>query len=224
MDRSEDHQTKRSARTERRRQQTAREILDAARRIVISEGSGTFSLGAVARELGLTKPAIYHYYKSKEALLMELVVQEWLVAGAEVEKAVDKTTDGAAAIEALMRTFFNRYRRRPDLFSIAWKMITTPDLSGLTDPDDLNRIRPVNNMLYGGAEARLLADQKQGRFAGTRNPRLFAFNAHMAVVGILNMKALSDAADDQLLHNDDDLLDDMCRTFREAARTKGDLP
>ena len=40
----------------------------------------------------------------------------------------------------------------------------------------------------------------------------------MAVLGILTMKAMTEGAGDPLIHADDDLIDDVCRTFRAAAR------
>ena len=88
---------------------------------------------------------------------------------------------------------------------------------------ELERIRPVNDMLYGGAESRLRADQRTGGFPKKRNPRRFAFTAHMAVLGLLNMKAIATSADDPLIHSDDDLIDDLCMTFRDAAAQGGAL-
>jgi hypothetical protein len=43
----------------------------------------------------------------------------------------------------------------------------------------------------------------------------------MAVVGLLNMKAIAVSAQDPLLHSDDDLIDDLCVTFRHAATQGG---
>ena len=51
--------TKREARNERRRDQTRAEILDTAREAVLRSGLASFTLSAVADELGLTKPALY---------------------------------------------------------------------------------------------------------------------------------------------------------------------
>ena len=57
--------------------------------------------------------------------------------------------------------------------------------------------------------------------AENRDPRRFAFTAHMAVIGLLNMKAIVAAADDPLIHSDDDLIDDLCTTFRDATLRGG---
>ena len=209
--------SKREARNERRRDQTRAEILATARDVVLHRGLAGFTLADVADELGLTKPALYYYFENKEALLFELLLREWIEAAGEVQAAVDETETGVDAVEALMRTVFDRYRDRLELFVLFFKMGPGGDFQGIIGPEGLERIRPVNDMLYGGTEARLRADQKSGGFPSKRDPRRFAFSAHMAVIGLLNMKAIAASVDDPLIHSDEDLIADLCTTFRDAA-------
>ena len=208
---------KREARNERRRNQTRVEILDTALEIVLRSGLAGFTLAAVADELALTKPALYYYFDSKEALLFELLLREWIETATEVEAAVEKTESGTDAVEKLMRTVFDRYRDRLEIFVLYFKMGPGGEFEGVIGANELERIRPVNDMLYGGAEARLRADQRTGGFPGDRDPRRFAFTAHTAVIGLLNMKAIGASAKDPLIHSDDDLITDLCTTFRVAA-------
>ena len=209
--------TKREARSERRRNQTRAEILDTARDVVLSKGLAGFTLSAVAEELALTKPALYYYFDCKEAVLFELLLREWVETATEVQAAVDTTENGAAAVEQLMRTVFDRYRDRLELFVLFFKMGPGGDFEEIMGPEELERIRPINDMLYGGAESRLRADQRSGGFPKKRDPRRFAFSAHMAVIGLLNMKAIAASAKDPLIHSDEDLIEDLCTTFRDAA-------
>lgn len=213
--------TKREARTERRREQTRAEILDTARDAVLRDGLAGFTLAAVADELAVTKPALYYYFDSKEALLFELLLREWFELANAVQAAVAGAASGVDAVELLMRTVFDRYRDRLELFMLFYKMGPGGDFEGIVGPEGLERIRPVNGMLYGGAESRLRADQRAGGFPKDRDPRRFAFTAHMAVIGLLNMKAIVAAAEDPLIHSDDDLIDDLCTTFRDAALKGG---
>jgi AcrR family transcriptional regulator len=213
--------TKREARNERRRDQIRAEILDTARDAVLRSGLAGFTLAAVADELALTKPALYYYFDSKEALLFELLLREWFESAAEVQAAVEETESGSDAVEQLMRTVFNRYRDRLELFVLFFKMGPGGDFEGMIGPKELERFRPINDMLYGGAEARLRADQRIGAFPKKRDPRRFAFSAHMAVIGLLNMKAIVAAAKDPLIHSDDDLIEDLCTTFGDAALQGG---
>ena len=213
--------SKREARNERRREQTRTEILDTARDVVLRSGLAGFTLADVAEELALTKPALYYYFESKEALLFELLLREWVESATEVHEAVEGTESGADAVEQLMRTVFNRYRDRLELFVLFFKMGPGGDFDGLIGPDELERFRPINDLLYGGSEARLRADQRTGGFPKKRDPRRFAFTAHMAVIGLLNMMAIAAAAYDPLIHSDADLIEDICTTFRDAALKGG---
>jgi AcrR family transcriptional regulator len=211
----------REARIERRRDQTRTEILDTARDAILRRGLAGFTLAEVAEELALTKPALYYYFDSKEALLFEVLLREWVESAAEVQAAVEATASGADAVVQLMRTVFNRYRDRLELFMLHYRLGPGGEFAGIVGAEELERIHPINDMLYGGAETRLRADRRAGRFPKNRDPRRFAFTAHMAVVGLLNMKAISVSADDPLIHSDDDLIDDLCRTFRDAANIGG---
>jgi AcrR family transcriptional regulator len=213
--------SKREARNERRREQTRAEILETAGDVVLRNGLAGFTLADVADELGLTKPALYYYFESKEALLFELLLREWVEAATEVQAAVEGTDNGADAVEQLMRTVFGRYRDRLELFVLHYKMGPGGEFVGVVGPEELERVRPINEMLYGGAAARLRADQRSGGFSKKRDPRRFVFTAHTAVLGLLNMKAIVAAAKDPLIHSDEDLIDDLCTTFRDAALQGG---
>jgi AcrR family transcriptional regulator len=58
---------------DRRRAATLAEIKAAARRLLVGGGPPAVGLRAVARELGLTAPALYRYFPSHEALIGALI-------------------------------------------------------------------------------------------------------------------------------------------------------
>ena len=92
-----------SPRIARRRQSTSEEFVHAARHIIETNGFQGFSLELVAREVGLRKQAVYHYFDSKESVLFEVVYAELSHAAQAVAAAVAPTTNGADAVEALLR-------------------------------------------------------------------------------------------------------------------------
>jgi AcrR family transcriptional regulator len=57
------------SRRDRVRAATAGEIKQTARRILVAEGSEAVSLRAIAREMGMTAPALYRYFSSREDLV-----------------------------------------------------------------------------------------------------------------------------------------------------------
>ncbi|ACU40864.1 TetR/AcrR family transcriptional regulator [Actinosynnema pretiosum subsp. pretiosum] len=61
-----------ATRRERLRAETERDILTQARALLTEKGRDSVTLRAIARELGITAPALYRYYDSREALLARL--------------------------------------------------------------------------------------------------------------------------------------------------------
>jgi AcrR family transcriptional regulator len=62
------------SRRDLQRAATLAEIKSAARRLLVGGGVAAVGLRAVARELGLTPPALYRYFPSHEALIGALIV------------------------------------------------------------------------------------------------------------------------------------------------------
>src|SRR5215469_3655476 len=60
-------------RRERLRTATVAEIKQLARRLLVDGGPSAISLRAIARDMGMTAPAIYRYFASLDALIQELV-------------------------------------------------------------------------------------------------------------------------------------------------------
>ena len=65
------------SRRERQREATSLEIRDTARRQLAASGAAALSLRAVAREMGLTAPALYRYFDDRDALLSALITDAY---------------------------------------------------------------------------------------------------------------------------------------------------
>lgn len=76
-------------RRERARAQTVAEIKAAARRHLVDHGVEGVQLRAIARDLGMTAPALYRYFESHEALLTALVVDLYGELADVVEQAAE---------------------------------------------------------------------------------------------------------------------------------------
>src|SRR5215212_5390785 len=61
------------SRRDRVRADTVREIKQTARRVLVEHGVDGLALRAVAREMGMTAPAIYRYFTSREDLVENVV-------------------------------------------------------------------------------------------------------------------------------------------------------
>ncbi|MGX2994029.1 TetR/AcrR family transcriptional regulator [Streptomyces sp. JNUCC 64] len=74
---------------ERRRAAATREIVDAAERHIDASGPAALSLRSVARDLGMTVQALYHYFPSRADLLTALIVKAYDEVADAVRDAVD---------------------------------------------------------------------------------------------------------------------------------------
>jgi AcrR family transcriptional regulator len=94
---SEDDGTRPLTRRERLRRQTVDEIVEAALGLVDDGGAHGLSLASVGKAVGMTPPALYHYFASREALLDALVLAGYADLGTAVETAVRQAQDRSPA-------------------------------------------------------------------------------------------------------------------------------
>ena len=169
----------------------------------------------VARAVGLTKAALYYYFPSKDALLGELHYRAFARASQRLHDAVEPTAGGPAALRALIAETVAQYAPRMDDFRLTYLQPQLAPGALTAGPEQLARLRPLNDLAYGGAAQRLQS-APAGR-AGV-NPRMLAFLAHLAAIGVLTFKGLVEAFDDPLLYSDEELTDALARVFEAAAR------
>ena len=72
---------------ERARAELTREIVETARRHLVTEGPAGLSLRAVARDLGMVSSAIYRYFPSRDDLLTRLIIEAYDAVGDAAEQA-----------------------------------------------------------------------------------------------------------------------------------------
>ena len=206
---------------ERRQEQVREEILEAARRVLLSRGLPGLTLTAVARELQLTKAALYYYFASKEALVFELVYLDLASHAEVVGNAVANAESGADAVAALIRTSSDHYGNRMDELRLAYLVpqISTASATRF-DSDMLAKIRPFNDRMYGVVADKIHQDQQAGRVARSIDGRRLAFLAHTSVLGMLIVEGLVEVTDEApLIHSRGAMVDELVRTF--TARLAG---
>lgn len=199
----------------RRHAGSRQEILAATRAVIDRVGPAALRVEHVAAELGVTKQALYHYYPSKEAVLFEVVIDELVAVAEAVDQAARRAPDGAGALEAIIRTYAAHFLPRLEMHRLVTMLVPTPEAFRAT-PEVLARIRPINDLLYGAAEAKLAAERRAKR-NDPRAPRRLAFAAHLAALGLLTMRAITDSMKDPLLYSDAELVAELVRTYRAAA-------
>ncbi|MBK7580481.1 MAG: TetR/AcrR family transcriptional regulator [Myxococcales bacterium] len=193
-------------------------MVEATHRVLQRNGIAATTLEAVAKEVGLTKAALYYYYPSKDALLFEIVFGAIEAQALAVHAAVAEAKNGGEALRAIVRETVSTFASRMDDFRLTYHYGQTagPGAVRIT-PEQLARIRPLNDLAYAGAAAILSEDRKRGRGRARVEPRLMAFLANIAAVGLLTMKGMVESHGDPLLYSDEQLIDGLARIFEAAA-------
>jgi AcrR family transcriptional regulator len=202
-------------RKKRRQEQVREEILQASRGVLLERGISGLTLSAVARELQLTKAALYHYFPSKDALVFELIFQSLKSHAEFVCAAIEKAASGADALEALIRASGEHYGERLDELRLAY-LVPQVGSGGvlLPDPAALEKIRPFNELLYGSVATKIQLDQEKGLIDRSINGRRLAFLAHTSILGMQTVQGLVAQANDPLIHSQNEMIEDLVAIFR----------
>ena len=208
----------RIARRERRRARSREEIIDAARRVLLRSGVAATTLDAIAEEVGLTKAALYYYWASKDALLFEIMFATVSAQSQAIHDAVAGVNNGGAALRAIIGETVGMFAPRMDDFRLAFLhgQIAKPGTVRF-DPQQFARLRPLNDLAYAGATKLLAEDWKRARGRARVEPRLMAFLAHVAAIGLLTFKGAVESVNDPLMYSDEQLVEALARIFEAAA-------
>jgi AcrR family transcriptional regulator len=209
----------RTARQQRRRDRSREEILDAARKVLLSKGLSGMTLEAVAREAGMSKTGLYYYFASKDALAFELVYAALEGHAVAVNSAVDSRGNGGEALGAIVRETVHTFAPNMDDFRLAFIVGQLTTAGGVEmSAEQFERIRPLNDLVLGSAST-LLAKEREHDGAGPAvEPRLLAFLAYLSAIGLLTMKGLVEAQGDPLLYSDEQLIGGFAKVFARAAK------
>lgn len=207
----------RIARRERRRERSREEIVEAARRVVLARGIAGATLDAVAKEVGLTKAALYYYYPSKDALLFDLMYIALERQARNVHAAVQKAKNGGEALAAVVRETVGSYRKNLDDFRLVFLVAQLSPGAATFTAEQFAKIRPLNDLLLADT-ARMLAEEwKSKRGRAKVEPRMLAWLALLSSIGLLTMKGLVESMGDPLLYSDEQMVDAFGQLFEAGA-------
>lgn len=147
--------------THKNSQETIEKIVRAARRLFARKGYANASLDEIAKLAGFTKGAVYHFFRSKEALLLSLLrdIEERSVG--QTARALERMA-GATAMDRLMS--FNALqaqwaaRNADDLAVLMWVSIESANRK--------SAVREQVSSIYGRIEAVLTRVVEDGKASG----------------------------------------------------------
>jgi AcrR family transcriptional regulator len=157
-----------------------RAILEAAIRVFARQGYHATRVSDIADEAGVAYGLVYHYFRSKEAVMTELFTERWsllLAAGEEVMAGDDGPRQKLAAIAGFI---IDSYRHNPELMKVIIIEVTRAANSfGRTH---LPEIRQAYDQV-----ARIVAEaQEQGSFRGDIDPDFVGMSFYGAIEQLLS--------------------------------------
>jgi AcrR family transcriptional regulator len=121
-------------RRERQRAATVEEIKEVARGLMREQGTTDVRFTDIAKEMGMTPPALYRYFADRDALLTELIAEAYRELGREVAEAREQRDpdDIGGRWIAVGTAYRNWARRESEQFALILGM----PVPGYVAPED----------------------------------------------------------------------------------------
>jgi AcrR family transcriptional regulator len=107
-------------RREKRRTDILEEIRATAWKQIGEMGAASLSVRAIAREMGITAPALYHYYKDRDALVTALLIDAFTAFSDALEAGRDTCSadDHSGRFRALCKAYFRWAAQNPQRYAL----------------------------------------------------------------------------------------------------------
>jgi len=89
------------SRRDRLRAATMEEIIQTARRLLVSSGPEAMTLRAIAREMGMTAPGLYRYFDSHEELNRHVCASIFTELGDDIQRAIEAAATPTEAADPM---------------------------------------------------------------------------------------------------------------------------
>ncbi|NUT98137.1 MAG: helix-turn-helix transcriptional regulator, partial [Saccharothrix sp.] len=128
-----------------------------ARNLLVSHGRDAVTLRAIARELGITAPALYRYYDSREDLLRRLAddICTDLAVELDADLAVIPADDITAQVFSVCRGFRRWALAHPQEFALVFA--STEATLGVCEPDQRKQVGDQFGRIFLEVAGRLIA-------------------------------------------------------------------
>ena len=143
-----------------------RAILDAAVRVFARQGYHATRVADIADEAGVAYGLVYHYFRSKEAVMTELFTERWSLLLAAATSSTSSDIPAREKLAGIARFIIDSYRHDPELMKVIIIEVTRAANSfGATHLPEIRRAYDV--------VARIVADgQREGLYRRRDRPRL----------------------------------------------------
>ena len=141
-----------------------RAILDAAIRVFARQGYHSTRVADIADEAGVAYGLVYHYFRSKEAVMTELFTERWSLLLAASDALYEQDIPAREKLAGIARFIIDSYRHDPELMKVIIVEVTRAANSfGATHLPEIRRAYDV--------VSRIVADgQREGIYREEIDP------------------------------------------------------
>src|SRR3982075_414154 len=135
------------------------QILRAAQKLFADQGFRETKLGDVATQLGFRRQAVYHYFRSKEEMLYELIDRAGQAVVVSAQSVLEAGRPPAEMLAEVVRNHVRQLLANADIFRIQFTELSklTGDRADQLRRDILAYVRRIASVIEAG--------QKDGTFA-----------------------------------------------------------
>lgn len=160
-------------------------ILDAARKLLVTQGIEHFAVAEVAELAGLSKPAVYYYFESKEEIVIALAERVFEEESAMLLEAAAAASSGSDALRRIVCAYVEHYLKHLDAFRILY---VWPQVLGIQNRLSSSK-SPWSARAIEEARERMLRDAQAGSLRGELDPELLVGNAWALAHGLVSIAA-----------------------------------
>jgi AcrR family transcriptional regulator len=139
----------------------AGDIKQVARELMHEHGTAGLTLRGIAREMGLTAPAIYHYYPRLDDLITALIIDAYEAVAAAIEDAI-AGAEPAGPVRQLVASF-DAFRAWGLRHRIEFQLIYGNPIPGYSAPDEVTT--PLARRPFAAIGQVLFTLEQEGRLA-----------------------------------------------------------
>ncbi|MGB0369460.1 MAG: TetR/AcrR family transcriptional regulator, partial [Flavobacteriales bacterium] len=123
------------------REERKHQILDAALHVFAEDSYHGASISAVARRAGISKGLIYNYFKSKEEILISLVVDVFDEVMEQLDLNLDKPLDRDGFIQVIEKSV-DEVVKNPQRWKLYMSLSFQPDVTPILMAQMMPKIQP----------------------------------------------------------------------------------
>ena len=134
-----------------------RAILEAAIRVFARQGYHSTRVSDIADEAGVAYGLVYHYFRSKEAVMTELFTERWSLLLAASDSLYERDIPAREKLDGIAGFIIDSYKHDPELMKVIIIEVTRAANSfGRTHLDEINRAYELIGRIVADAQQKAI--------------------------------------------------------------------